>query len=135
MLYFPGNAAKLHVDDVPLASGLAENQSTTLQLNVKQGTALKVVLTWTDPAGVPLVNDLDLRVTDPAGSLMFGNGQPDHVNNVEVVSIPQPPAGTYTITISASHLGAGPRQGYALVVSGDISDAPSHPSRTRAVRH
>jgi hypothetical protein len=81
---------------------------------------------WTDPPGSSLVNDLDLRVTDPAGSIFFGNGQPDHVNNVEVVSIPQPLAGTYTISV------AGPQQKYALVVTGDISDAAV---RTRAARH
>jgi hypothetical protein len=130
VLYFPGNAAKLRVVDAP---GLAQGESATMQLSAKQGTPLKVVLVWTDPPGVPLVNDLDLRVEGPGGSIFYGNGQPDHVNNVEVVSIPQPLAGTYTVTVSASRIGLGPRQDYALVVSGDIADAT--PVRSRAVRH
>ena len=130
VLYFPGNVAKLRAEDAP---GLAQGESASVQLNVKQGTPLKAVLVWTDPAGVPLVNDLDLRVTEPSGSLLFGNGQADHVNNVEAVSVAQPLAGVYTISVSAARLGVGPRQNYALVVSGDIADPAS--VRTRAVRH
>ena len=117
-LYFPGNAVKLRVRDYA--------DPATIHYTVRPGSPLKVVLVWTDPPGSSLVNDLDLRVTDPAGSIFFGNGQPDHVNNVEVVSIPQPLAGTYTISV------AGPQQKYALVVTGDISDAAV---RTRAARH
>jgi len=132
--------------------GLAEGGTTTLRLNVAAGTPLKVVLVWTDPAGTPrtvsdptpeLVNDLDLRVTDPTGAPLLGNeslhpGQPDRLNNVEVVSIATPFAGVYTISVSAPHLGAGPRQSYALVVTGDLTDAippMGSPTRVRSVRH
>lgn len=145
-LYFPGDRAKLRVLDVPLLSGLAESENRLLRFNVHSGTPLKVVLVWTDPPGVPrsvsdptpeLVNDLDLRVNDPAGVLLFGNevlhpGQPDRLNNVEVVSVPQPLAGTYLVSISANFLSLGPRQSYALVVTGDIDDGSA---RSRAVRH
>ena len=130
VLFFPGNVAKLRADDAP---GLTQGESATMQLNVKQGTPLKVVLVWTDPPGVPLVNDLDLRVMDPSGSALFGNGQADHVNNVESGSVAQPLTGVYTISVSAAHLGVGPRQSYALVVTGDIADPA--PVRTRAARH
>ena len=61
-----------------------------------------------------------------------GNGQVDRLNNVEVVSIPQPSTGTYTVTVCADHLGAGPRQGYALVMTGDFTSVPL--GRSRAVR-
>jgi hypothetical protein len=74
-------------------------------------------------------------VTDPAGNEV---AQPDHANNVEGVSIVQPLNGTYTISVSASRLGLGPRQSYALVVTGDVSDPPAPqqlPARTRAARH
>ncbi|HEV7426662.1 MAG TPA: S8 family serine peptidase [Thermoanaerobaculia bacterium] len=150
-LYFPGDRARTRIVDVPLAQGLAQNETATLRLNVNAGTPLKVALVWTDPAGIPrgvsdptpeLVNDLDLRVTDAHGTLLLGNdslhpGQPDRLNNVEVVSIAAPPAGLYTISITASHLGSGPRQSYALVVTGDLTDSiPSMPNatRTRAAR-
>jgi hypothetical protein len=137
-LYFPGDKAHLRVVDVPLASGLAQGQTSTVRLQVKAGTPLKAVLVWTDPAGTvrgatdstpQLVNDLDLRVN--------GAGRDDHLNNVEVSSIAQPAAGAYDITVTASRLGLGTRQSYALVITGDFAvDAPpAPPARTRAVRH
>ena len=128
-LYFPGNAVKLRVTDVPLQNGLTEGQTATTQVTVRGANPLKVVLVWTDPAGSALVNDLDLRVTDPSGVVLFGNGQPDHVNNVEAVSIAQPLAGVYTISVLHR---TGSRQGYALVITGDFAD-PS--TRSRAARH
>ena len=151
-LYFPGDLARTRVVDVPLAQGLAQGQTATLQLKVVPDAPLKVVLVWTDPAGTPrgvsdptpeLVNDLDLRVTDPFGSSHLGNeslhpGPPDRLNNVEVVSMATPTAGMYTISVNASRLGFGARQSYALVVTGDLSDpipAMASPVRTRAARH
>src|SRR5207245_1371452 len=105
---------------------------STAQLVVHPGAPFKAVLVWTDPPGVPLVNDLDLRVTDPSGTVFYGNGQPDHVNNVETVSIAQPLAAAYTISVSAPHLGLGSRQSFALVVSADIGEGAR---RARAARH
>ena len=142
-LYFPGDRARLRVADMANANGLAGGESTTLTVHAVAGTPLKAVLVWTDPPGVPrgvndstpeLVNDLDLRVVAPSGAASYPNGgtQPDRLNNVEVVSIPQPVTGTYTITVSANHLGVGPRQGYALVMTGDF--ATTLPGRVRAVR-
>jgi hypothetical protein len=152
-LYFPGDHARVRVADVPLAQGLAQGETATLHLNVAAGTQLKVALVWTDPAGIPrgvsdptpeLVNDLDLRVTDIFGNTLFGNeslhpGQPDRLNNVEVVTIAAPPAGNYTISVTANRLGSGPRQSYALVITGDLTDAippiANATARTRSARH
>jgi hypothetical protein len=143
-LYFPGDRARMRIADVPSANGLAAGESTTLQISATAGTPLKVVLVWTDPPGVPrpvsdptaeLVNDLDLRVVAPSGTTIYPNGgaQPDRLNNVEMVSIPQPVTGTYTITVSANKIGAGSRQGYALVMTGDVASVSS--GRARAVRY
>jgi hypothetical protein len=152
-IYFPGDQARVRVADIPLAEGLMQGDTATLQLHVAAGTPLKVALVWTDPAGIPrgvsdptpeLVNDLDLRVTDSTGTTLLGNdslhpGQPDRLNNVEVVSIATPPAGLYTISVNASHLGSGPRQSYALVVTGDLTDQippiANATARTRSARH
>jgi len=133
-LYFPGDKKHLRVVDVPLSAGLAQGQSSTIRLQVRPGTPLKAVLVWTDPPGTvrgpldatpQLVNDLDLRVN--------GAGNDDHLNNVEAVSIAQPAAGAYDITVSASRLGLGPRQSYALVITGDFDVDPA-PARRRSVR-
>ncbi|HYC58604.1 MAG TPA: S8 family serine peptidase [Thermoanaerobaculia bacterium] len=139
-LYFAGDARKLQVVDVPLANGLAEGQSSTVRVNVKPGTPLKAVLVWTDPPGhiaspsdtsAQLVNDLDLRVFTGLET-KFGNGAPDRINNVEVVSLDNA-SGTVAITVSAHDLKFGARQSYALVITGELTAAPK--SRSRAVRH
>ncbi|MDQ3282758.1 MAG: S8 family serine peptidase [Acidobacteriota bacterium] len=139
-LYFPGDASKLRVIDVPLEAGLAQGAAATVKVNVKSGTPFKAVLVWTDPPGhlagvsdssMQLVNDLDLQVRT-ATSTRFGNGAtPDRLNNVEVVSIPNPESGTYSIDVRADRIGFGGRQGYALVVIGDVSAVSS---KTRSVR-
>lgn len=126
---------KLRVRDVPLALGLAQGESWATAVAARQGTALKFVLVWTDPAGVArdttdptpeLVNDLDLRVVDPSGDVLLGNdplhpGQADRLNNVEVVSIPSPANGIWSVSVSAVRLGLGPRQSYALLITGDFA--------------
>jgi len=135
VLYFPGDAARLRAFDV--TPGVAAGETARWEFTVRPGTPLKAVLVWTDPPGASLVNDLDLHVTDPSGTSQWGNealhpGQPDRVNNVEGVSIAQPLAGTYIVTVSANRLGVGPRQGYALVVTGDLIEGQL---RVRAARH
>ncbi len=68
---------------------------------------LKVVLVWTDPpssslATTNLVNDLDLVVSGPggvfkgnsfSGGVSVPEGEPDRLNNVEVVYLPEPRRG------------------------------------------
>jgi hypothetical protein len=144
VLSFPGDRTRLRVADIPLESGLAQGDTTTTRIDVHAGVPLRVVLVWTDPAGVPrlatdstpeLVNDLDLRVVDPAGNVIYGNDslhphQPDRLNNVEVVSLPTPAAGPYAISVDATRIAQGPRQSYALVITGDFAQA----LRSRAVR-
>jgi hypothetical protein len=94
---------------------------------------LRAVLVWTDPPGTvrnsiadatpQLVNDLDLSVNAIAPN--------DRLNNVEVVKVDDP-SGIYEITVKAHHLGFGPRQSYALVITGDLEDANV---RRRVARH
>ena len=80
-------AAQL-VDQV-LMSSVFDSQTFCVRA---AGGALTVTLAWADypcdpAAAVCLVNDLDLtvRATGLAGYVLYGNGQPDHVNNVEQV--------------------------------------------------
>jgi hypothetical protein len=145
VLYFPGDRAGLLVRDVPVKLGLAAGASARTTLQVAAGTPLTIALVWTDPPGVArpagdptpeLVNDLDLTVTDPNGNVVHGNealhpGQPDRLNNSEVVKLMTPQSGGYTITVAADRLGFGVTQGYALVVTGDFVVV----NKTRAVRH
>jgi hypothetical protein len=117
------------------------------------GEPLEITLVWSDypgapPAGGPLVNDLSLTVTGPNGTIHLGNdaagndfrGQAelppvtpllrDAINPWEVVYLENPAPGAYTIEVAAANLGSllldpGRRQGYALVVAGDLLSTQS----------
>jgi hypothetical protein len=134
-LYFDGDKTRLRVIDVPLSTGLVARASSTIRVKARSGTPLKAVLVWTDPPGTvrgvndttpQLVNDLDLTVSGVTTTQ-------DRLNNVEVVSIAEPAAATYDITVTAHKLGFGTRQSYALVITGDLDDSAS--IRRRAARH
>jgi hypothetical protein len=131
-LHFEGDTRKMRIVDASLANGLQEGESRTIRVNARPGTPLKVVLVWTDPPGTvrnsiadttpQLVNDLDLRMNAIATN--------DRINNVEVISVNEP-SGVYEITVTAHDLRFGPRQSYALVVTGDFEDN----ARRRSARH
>jgi hypothetical protein len=134
-LYFDGDTRKMRVVDVPLSSGLAAGASTTVRVKARPGTPLEAVLVWTDPPGTvrgindttpQLVNDLDLTVSGVTRTA-------DRLNNVEVISVADPSATTYEITVAAHRLGFGAKQSYALVITGDLEEAPA--MRRRAARH
>jgi hypothetical protein len=108
----------------------AQNQSYTI--TVPTGTRrLKVMLYWPDYAAsantaVALVNDLDLTVTTPAAIVhrpLILDAAPDavnnnafegidHINNIEQVTIENPAAGTYTISIKGYAIPQGPQVYY-----------------------
>ena len=104
---------------------------------------LKITLVYTDVPGFPgaipaLVNDLDLEVVVPDGTLyrgnQFGAGEsvpnaptPDKLNNVEGVFLSQPAPGDYLVRVRASKVVQDARldtatidQDFALVSSGDL---------------
>ncbi|MCB0497331.1 MAG: S8 family peptidase [Cyclobacteriaceae bacterium] len=90
-----------------------------------QTSEIKVVVSWIDPSANPedataLVNDLDLKVKSPSNTTWLPwvlDASPDsnslsslptrnedHLNNVELVSIENPDAGDYTVSIKANTL-------------------------------
>ncbi|MCI0535775.1 MAG: S8 family serine peptidase [Verrucomicrobiales bacterium] len=106
---------------------------------------LKITLTYTDVPGLPsaipaLVNDLDLEVISPEGTVYHGNqfdhgesvgGAPgyDGINNVEGVHLFFPVPGEYLVRIRARRVAEDARrdtaavdQDFALVLSGDIPE-------------
>ncbi|MDB6067815.1 MAG: Peptidase and in kexin sedolisin [Pedosphaera sp.] len=153
-----GASLPLQFFDQSLTNALATGQSKTRKLTLNPGAtaqALRFTLVWTDPpgnpsAGVKLVNDLDLIVTNlDTGDVFYGNDIPtqsiysessdtnappitDHVNNVENIFLGPPPIGTnYTVTVFARRVNVnaltantnGAVQDYALVVStGDAGE-------------
>lgn len=114
-------------EDVPLST--AASSSFTFDVT-SAGGPLKATLAWTDypssaSATTNLVNDLDLTVTAPDGTVYRGNvfaggwsiagGAADRLNNVENVYVFAAAAGTWTITVNGYNVPQGP-QPFALVI-------------------
>jgi subtilase family protein len=121
------------------AAGLETGQSNEYTIdNVAAGIELRATLAWFDPDAGPgtastLINNLDLEVDAPGGTLYLGNhftagvstpgGTPNTADTVEQVRLTTPVAGSYTFRVKATNIpGDGTdgsdRQGYALAVSG-----------------
>ena len=84
---------------------------------------LRIVMCYSDFPGVTLINNLNLIVTDPAGTRYVGNQSSasgsasltlDAKNNTEVIEVAKARAGTWTADVIASNVSTGP-QDFALV--------------------
>lgn len=135
-LFLAGDARKLSLEDVRNSVGLSTGQSRSYPFDVAGSTMpLKITLVWTDVAATvgaafTSVNNLDLRVTSPGGTLYRGNvfsggqsvagGSPDAVNNTEQVHRLSPAQGTWTVEVLGAAVSQS-TQGFALVVTGDLA--------------
>ncbi len=113
-----------------VTTGNTNNMNITLPAGAAR---LRVMLTWNDPAGTAnanpaLVNNLDLTVITGATTTLpwildpNNPGTPavrgiDVVSNIEQVTLDNPPAGTYTLSVNGLAVPAGPSQDYALTWS------------------
>ena len=121
-----------------------ENHTHTIE--VPAGTKqVRAMLYWHDkeaPAfpAKALINDLDIRLTDPNNAEYLPwvlNTAPtqvaddavrgvDTLNNIEQISIEDPVAGTYTITIDGKSIPFGPQEYYILYEFIDASVTVTH---------
>ena len=149
--FFAGDALNLRIWDVRHGEGLNNGDIRTHNVFVSTNAQpLKVTLVWADPPGTVgsntanniVVNDLDLVVTSPDGTQTYvGNNfnvatsqsnnaagaATDTINNVEMVLVPTPMPGNWTITINGTTVNPvapHPSQGYAVVVTGDFPESP-----------
>ena len=109
--------------------GLQTGQAVGYAVEITRSTVpLRITLAWSDypaspAAAVALVNDLDLELETPGGSLLYPNGltRPDRTNNVEQIEVLSPTLGTYRLVVRGYNVPFGP-QPYALVVTvgGDV---------------
>lgn len=127
---------------------LTNGASYTFDVYCKGNEPLRVTLAWTDPAGTPvspqldprdpmLVNDLDVKVEGPSGSIFYpyklDPGSPSNaattgdndVDNVEKTEIDTPQPGIYTITISHEGTLTGGQQAYSLIISDIYANRPN----------
>ncbi len=136
-LYFTGDTRTLWAMDVRNASGMNTGESVEYPIEVLGvGEQFRVTMVFTDPAAsaganFAAINDLDLEVVSPSGSLYKGNvfsggvsttgGTKDDRNNVEQVHLDFPELGTWTVRINGAAVNVG-TQGYALVVTGEVAE-------------
>lgn len=147
----------IKIMDQSPTNALATGQSVTRFISLDEAgrtLPLRVTLGWTDPpgnpvAGVKLVNDLDLVVTNlDNGDVYFGNDIPasslvnfpwdtnaaptiDSVNNIENIFLSQPLGSNYSITVSARRVNVNAVtahtndvvQDFALVISSGNGEA------------
>ncbi|MBJ6802736.1 S8 family serine peptidase, partial [Geomonas propionica] len=136
VLPFAVDAGRLAV--VSNDAGLATGETWNGTFPVAGGEPFKVTLVWTDyPGGIgavkALVNDLDLTVTAPDGTVLAGNafaagesvpgGAADRLNVEEQVLVKAATAGTYRVAVSAYNVPWGP-QPFALVATGVLGASP-----------
>ena len=148
----------IFVFDQDPTTALATSESQTRHLFVNPAARtqpLRITLVWTDPpgnpvAGLKLVNDLDLLVTNlDTGDVFFGNDiapgsdfnapwnhsfppNRDTVNNVENVFLPPGLGANYSVTVFARRVNvnavsaqpAPVLQDYALVISSGNGEQP-----------
>ncbi len=133
---YNGNSLTTYHDN---SRTLAAGFSTLYQFDLDPSSGIDITLAWTDVAGSAnapqsesrLVNDLDLKLTAPDGTIYKGNvifngfstpnGVHDSVNNVERIKIAPSsslPSGKWQLTVN--HAG-GLDQSYALVVTADAT--------------
>jgi subtilisin family serine protease len=134
------------IDELMLSNG-----GTYTRLVESDGTQpLKVTICWTDPAGTPvsaqldpptsmLVNELDLYLAsstttfypwkldrDNPGNAATNNSE-NNIDNVEMVYLASPVAGTYTITVNHDGTLSGGSQAFSLIISGVSTSSPIDP--------
>jgi len=104
---------------------------------------LKVTIAWDDAPAAPgvfntLVNDLDLKLIDPAGNEFLPwtldplnpdggavQSTADHLNNIEQVSIMNPTPGAYTVEVTGFNIPVGPTQTFGLTSSTTLINCSS----------
>jgi hypothetical protein len=110
---------------------IAQSEIKTVNVIVPAGaTRLKAMITWNDPAAasnssVALVNNLNLSVINGAAVTLpwvLNGASPgttatrgvDNVNNIEQVTIDNPAAGTYTLSVDGIAIAVGASQQYTI---------------------
>ena len=128
----PSGGRGIWVDDRSALSSTGAMKTYTFNVS-QSGLPFKAVLAWSDERGsrwseTQLVNDLDLTVIAPDGTLYLGNdfasgrsttgGTKDTLNPVEVVLIDTAPAGVWTVRVRDGLHAGSKVQPFSIAVSG-----------------
>jgi len=128
----PSQGRGIWVDDRSVLSNTGQSKSYVFNVTFAN-SQLKTVLAWSDARGSrfsnnQLVNNLDLEVESPDGTIYLGNdfangrsttgGTKDDVNNLEVVLIDTAMKGIWTVRVKDGLHGGSNTQPFAIAVSG-----------------
>lgn len=136
-LHFTGTTSNNVFWVVDEIGGLRTGEFRDYIIPVLAGSPIKVALVWTDYPGAlgttpELVNNLDLRLTDPSSTAYLGNvltngesqtgGSADNRNVEEICRRRAPAAGNWTVRVTGTNCPMG-AQPYAVVVTGNLNIA------------
>ena len=128
----PSSGQGIWVDDRSVLSGTGNAKSYTFNITQSNG-GFKSVLAWSDERGSTfssqqLVNNLDLEITSPSGTVYLGNdfangrsttgGSSDTVNNLEVVLLDSAEVGIWTVKVKDALHGGSTAQPFSIAVRG-----------------
>ena len=128
--------AQIFIEENMLVGG----QSFEVALHPKANQKITATIAWTDPAGIPvadgldltnlmLINDLDLRITDEQGNQQFpwildplnpakkASRGDNFRDNVEKIEVDLPLQKKYRLSIRHKGLLAGGKQNFSLIIS------------------
>lgn len=113
-----------------ITDGGSNDHTINVPSNVKQ---VKVMLYWTDKEAAPyptqaLINNLDMEMTTSTGSSYLPwvlNPDPaqvadlairgvDNLNNIEQITLDNPPSGNFTISVTGTEIPEGPQEYYIV---------------------
>lgn len=131
-------------NDTVIQSDVSDGDTMSYSMSVSPtADNVRVSLAWTDPPASPLadpvlVNDLDLQLIDPYGTVYYPwtldpdnpslpavNTRADRLNNTEQVSTTNVIAGIWTIRVSGYNVPVGGAQEFALCANTTVSKASS----------
>ena len=132
-LYFSGDTKNLAIVDEETGLSTGQYVEYTYSIN-SSSVPIRIALVWTDypatvGAGIKLINDLHLTVTDPGANEYKGNvyssgqsvtgGVYDTLNVEECVRINTPATGDWTVRVDGNNCPYGP-QPFSIVVTGNL---------------
>ena len=139
----PSGNRGIWVDDRAVLSSSGAMKTYTFEVE-QSNLAFKAVLAWSDERGSrfsssQLVNDLDLEVEMPDGTIYKGNafangksvtaGSRDSTNNLEVVLVDQADVGTWIVRVKDTSHAGSKSQPFALAVAGNgVNDLRPDPA-------
>jgi hypothetical protein len=130
------------------------NSIHTYQFQWDRVSPIRATLCWTDPPAAPLeeldnpsprlINDLDLRIIDPNGTVFYpyvlnpavpndsATTADNVLDNVEQIEIPSPNfIGTYTLSVTFKGTLTNSQQYYSLILTGRLNDPAVLPDFNR----